>query len=273
MDEDQCRSFYTCFLDEPVANFKTHITVATVASGGFASVCLGAELVTPRDLLILWGAGALGGILPDIDSDHSDAIDVLFTLLALLGALLLTTLNAGNYAVAEMWLLWGSVYLFLRYPVMGIFKMFTVHRGIYHSVLAALMFWFATTAFCHRICGQEPFFAWLTGCAVFFGYLVHLALDELYAVDFSNQRLKRSWGSAFKLFAYKNPHDTLLMGLAVLILFQLCPSAERFAQVALDEATYQRISANLLPKTPRWVENLRSALHTMESQKQASENL
>ena len=256
-----------------MANFKTHIVVAAVASGAFASICLGAELVTPEEMLLLWGAGTLGGILPDIDSDHSDAIDVIFTLFALVGALVIILMNAGHHAVLELWLIWGGSYWLMRYPVMSVFKLFTVHRGIYHSLLAGVMFWFAVTGFCYRVCGLEELLAWLTGCLVFFGYLVHLLLDELHAVDFVNTRLKRSWGSAFKLASYKNPTDTLLMGVATVLLLFLCPNPEHFTRVALDRATYERIHANLLPETPQWVENFRSALHTIDTRDGDSDSL
>ncbi len=48
--------------------------------------------------------------------------------------------------------------------------------------------------------GQGPITAWMAGLFVFIGFLIHLILDEIYAVDFSGARLKRSFGSALKLF-------------------------------------------------------------------------
>jgi membrane-bound metal-dependent hydrolase YbcI (DUF457 family) len=242
-----------------MADFNTHITVAAASSGILSSLCLGAELVNPTQMLILWGAGTLGGILPDVDSDHSTAIKTVFTLFALMCASIAAFSQAGAFSIVELWLLWGGVYLIVRYLVMTIFKDFTVHRGIYHSLLAGVFFWLIFACLMHYLFKLPALFSWVVGLFIFFGFIVHLLLDEIYGVDFTRKRLKRSFGSAFKLVDARNPVASVLMALAIGVLALLAPPPHGFIEVMTDKNTYQRIAVNLLPETPDWFDNLRSA--------------
>jgi hypothetical protein len=249
-----------------MADFKTHISTAAAVSGVCASLCLGAELISPAEMLILWAAGTIGGILPDVDADNSAAIRSLFTLFALLCAFIMTYSQTGNFAVAELWLLWIGIYVSVRYLIMAVFKDFTIHRGIYHSLLAGVLFWFGVTALGHRFFGLMPLLAWLLGFFIFIGYAVHLLLDEFYSVDFTNKRLKRSWGTAFKLADFRNLPATMLMAMAVGILFLFTPPPQTFSGALASPATWQRLSDNLLPTGPQWFVNLRSALRLIAAE-------
>jgi hypothetical protein len=243
-----------------MADFKTHISSAAAVSGICASLCLGAELINPTEMLILWAAGTIGGILPDIDADNSAAIRTLFTLFALLSAFIMTYQQTSEFAVIELWLLWITIYLLVRYLVMAVFKDFTVHRGIYHSLLAGILFWFGVTAMSHIFFDMSALLAWLVGFFIFIGYTVHLLLDEFYSVDFAHRRLKRSWGTAFKLADFRNFPASFLMSIAAGLLFLYTPPPQPFAGALLNPVTWQRLSDNLLPTGPEWFINLRSAL-------------
>ncbi|NIP88459.1 MAG: hydrolase, partial [Gammaproteobacteria bacterium] len=47
--------------------------------------------------------GTIGGMLPDIDSDHSSPIKLLFTGFALVAATLAVTSRAATASIMELW--------------------------------------------------------------------------------------------------------------------------------------------------------------------------
>ncbi|SFI02959.1 metal-dependent hydrolase [Modicisalibacter xianhensis] len=194
-----------------MANFRTHLSVA-VAGGALLAVSgWHAALWSATDAGPLAALTAFGGILPDIDSDHSRSIRLIFTLFAVLavvgGALLLQNrLSPGALVVAC-----GGLYVGVRYAFGSVFKRFTVHRGIWHSLLAAMLCGLATTAVSYQLLQQSSWMAWAHGIALVIGTLIHLLLDEMYSVDLVGSRLKRSFGTAFKLFDYREPGNSVIM--------------------------------------------------------------
>lgn len=84
------------------------------------------------------------------------------------------------------------------------FGRFTIHRGVSHSLLATLFFRLLATVVSHHWFGMSRLMSWSTGFFVFFGYVLHLALDELFGVDLLSTRVKRSFGTALELVSYGN---------------------------------------------------------------------
>lgn len=203
-----------------MANFRTHLSVAVAGGALLAASGWHAALWTVTDAVPLAVLTAFGGILPDIDSDHSKSIRLIFTLFAVLavvaGALLLESrLSPGALLVAC-----GGLYVGVRYASSAVFKRFTVHRGIWHSLLAAVLCGLATTALSYQLLSQSAWMAWAQGLALVVGALIHLLLDEMYSVDLVGSRLKRSFGTAFKLFDYREPGNSAVM---VMLAFGLSP--------------------------------------------------
>ncbi len=71
--------------------------------------------------------------------------------------------------------------------------------------------------------GSRDLLAWSVGVFVGAGAIVHLLLDELYSVDLSNVRIKRSFGSALKLADFDRPFVSALQLTAILGLVYLVP--------------------------------------------------
>lgn len=230
-----------------MADFHTHLSVAAVGSGLCSTLCLGAGIVSPNEVVMLWSAGTLGGILPDIDSDNSTAIRIIFTSLATLLAFFLMFNQAAHLSMLELCFLWLVSYLSVRYLLLTLFIQFIFHRGIFHSLLAGLFFCLTAVAISHHIFALNGLLAWLMGIFVFIGFLIHLTLDEFYSVDFMNKRLKQSAGTAFKLIDYNNKLTSSLMGLAVIIVFSLTPSTTLFINTMISPDTWQVISSRFLP--------------------------
>lgn len=126
-----------------MANFKMHLGVAAIGSGMVATLCLGAGLASVQEVAILSLLGTIGGLLPDIDLDHSTPTRLMFTALGLLLAFLAMFFKAAHYSVLELWLVWGATYLAVRYLAWRMFSDLTSHRGIFHSLAAALFFVFS----------------------------------------------------------------------------------------------------------------------------------
>lgn len=184
-----------------MAGFRTHITVSTLCGigVGFATVKpLGHDIATA---FLAGGLTAIGGMLPDLDSDSGVPVREMSGVAAAVVPLLLYTrlLHTGLSHEAVLAILFAS-YLVIRYGMTAIFKHITVHRGMFHSIPAML------------VCGIAVFLAYehatlsiriLFGLGVMIGFLSHLVLDEIYSVDFNGIaiRLKSSAGSALKLFS------------------------------------------------------------------------
>lgn len=209
-----------------MANFKTHVTGAAGVAWLSAVSCHGLGMVGAEQVLTLTVVGALGGILPDIDSDHSMPLSIIFFCLYLLTGHAILINTEGDFSFLTRLGLCLLGLLLLRFMVLPMFKDWTRHRGILHSVLAAVFFALLSTAVAKQLYAVEAGFAWLIGCFVLQGYLVHLLLDEFYSIDFNGKRLKRSLGSAFKLWNWQDKEgriNTLVIFILSLIALDYTP--------------------------------------------------
>ena len=131
------------------------------------------------------------------------------------GALLLQ----GRLSPGELLVACGGLYVGVRHLAGAVFKRFTVHRGIWHSLLAAGLCGLVTTALSYRLLAQEAGLAWAQGLALLLGCIIHLLLDELYSVDLVGARIKRSFGSALKLCDLREPGNSALMLLLAAVAY------------------------------------------------------
>lgn len=235
-----------------MADFKTHLAVGSAVSGAVAIGCLVAGIATPKEVAVYFCAGTIGGVLPDIDSDHATPVRLLFDFLALVLAFLAVFNKSDTYSIVELLCLWIVVDVTIRYVPYRIFAAFTVHRGIFHSLLAAIFFWFLTTAAAFHLFGLNTLSAWLVGCFVALGYVVHLLLDEIYSVDITGVAIKRSFGTALKFASFANWKTSIALGAVTVVLFFMAtPTPHPFLQAMGSKQTYESLQARLLPKD-RW---------------------
>lgn len=230
-----------------MADFKTHLSVAGSLSGITAIGCLYAGLAEPGDALLLFALGTIGGILPDIDSDHSIPVNLLFSCLATLAAFFSVFSRINTYSLVEAILLWVAVFLIVRYLVFELFKRFTVHRGVFHSLLASVFFCFLCAAILHDIFALPGVLSWLSGVFILFGYVIHLLLDELYSVDMVGVRLKKSFGTALKPISFGNPKASLALAIATVAIYLFVPEVASFIQEVGDVKLYDALKDSLLP--------------------------
>jgi len=215
-----------------MADFSTHLVGAT-ALCSFAAIVVAKALQLPgADALVLVAAGVAGGVLPDIDLERATPTRILFTALGIAAALVWLFANIVRFGALELWAGAFGIYLAVRWPLAALFGRFTVHRGALHSIAAALLCGTLTTVFASHVCEAPPRLAWLAGAFGMFGYLIHLSLDELYSVDFSGARIRRSFGSALKpLDLQRLPASTAVVGLT-LLAWLFTPPADEALQAA-----------------------------------------
>jgi hypothetical protein len=181
-----------------LAGFRTHITVSStlgVVYGGAAVQPFGFE----TDAAVLAaGVTAVGGMLPDLDSDSGVPVREMFGLASAVVPLLLVPrlVHAGltREAILAV-MLFG--YIIIRYVVSDVFKRLSVHRGMYHSIPAMLIAGLLVYLAYHS---PDRSIRLLLAGGVMLGFLSHLILDEIYSVDLRGIqiKLKSSAGSAFK---------------------------------------------------------------------------
>jgi len=143
-------------------------------------------------------AGLCGasGVLPDLDSGSSViARESAAFASAIAPVLLLERLQRLGISYELTLLLGVFIYLLVRFSLAVLLRRFT-HRGILHSLLAAAIF----SGIVFLLPGENFFVRFFRSGAVIIGYISHLVLDELWGVEYHRFRLKRSFGSAFKLF-------------------------------------------------------------------------
>lgn len=231
-----------------MANFTTHIAVGTVVAGTLATLTLAADVIATENLIPITLAGVLGSILPDIDLKDSRPSRVLFSGLAIFFSFTVLFSAAGRFSIAELWILWLGTLLAVRYGVRNAFHKLAHHRGIWHSILAALFCAVATTVVFANVFDRHSGVAWLAGGFMFIGYLVHLTLDEIYSVDVMDTRIKASFGTAMKLFDRRYPYASAGMAAALALAIWVAPSPTAFVTGLSSRDMWAGLKDELLPK-------------------------
>ncbi|MDD5227514.1 MAG: metal-dependent hydrolase [Methylococcales bacterium] len=215
-----------------MANFNVHLSGAASSSSVVAVLGVNANVMDFSHAPWLIFLGIVGGMLPDVDAVNSKPVRLLFNILALLSVTAVLSALKSYVTSYQLLVLAAGIYWLTRYLVLASLARFTVHRGIFHSVLALLFFSLLIVCVSNYAFKQNAVYAWLNGFFLGFGFLVHLLLDEMYSVDLSNRRMKKSFGTALKLFNYKNLPSSALMALLTIFFYWATPSLSSLSAVA-----------------------------------------
>ncbi len=180
-----------------MASYRGHLAFSTALGAAYGAGAIWQFRMDWAPAVLGGGLTALGGLLPDLDSDSGVPVRELFGLAAALApVLLLGRLEAQGLSIDQLLVVLSGIYLLIRYGAAAVFKKLTVHRGMFHSVpamlIAGLLVFLAYhEKFTVRLC--------LAG-GVMLGFLSHLVLDELCSVDLSGAKLhlNKYAGSALK---------------------------------------------------------------------------
>jgi len=200
-----------------MADFKTHITFSTSLGFIYSAAAYYGYGVPLEHCLIAGGLCSASGMLPDLDSSSGiPQREMLAFLSVFVPMLMLPRFQAMELLPEHMVLATGGLYLLIRFGIGGLFKKYAKHRGMWHSIPAAMIA--GMIAFLISFSGTTElriFKSW----AVVMGFLSHLVLDEIYSVDWQGKkiRVKRSFGTALKLFG-KSPSLNMLIYTKVIVL-------------------------------------------------------
>ena len=239
-----------------MANFTTHIGVGTLVSGALATLTLAADVVAPENLIAVTVAGILGSVLPDIDLKESRPSRAMFSGLAAFFSFSAMLLCVGHLSIAELWVLAVGIFLFVRFGAHAVFHRMSYHRGIYHSLLAAVFFAILTAVVYKSVLGRHEGVAWLAAAFMLVGYLVHLTLDEIYSVDVMDTRIKASFGTALKPWDFKHPGHSAAMAVATVIVLLLTPPTRTFVEGVSSRSLWAGLNQKLLPRDGQWFKGL-----------------
>ncbi len=231
-----------------MADFKTHLGISTLVASIAATTIYCTGTLAQEQVVGLFLLGILGGLLPDIDSDSSVPVRVLFNLLAGVLAFVLMFPQKQGHSVLELFLIWIGGFFLVKYLVFAVFTKITVHRGMLHSIPAAALFGIVTTILAARWREHTPLLAWAEGCFVTGGMVLHLVLDELHSMNFFGGAARKSLGSALKLVSFSDLKTTALLYTLILVLLPLTPEHDTFVRTFLNSETYASMS--FLPRSP-----------------------
>lgn len=225
-----------------MASFRSHISLG-IASGILGAIGLLSLALTdaPSFLMVMFVAAVLGSVLPDMDSDSGIPFHVSFGSFALVASVL--TASSAYQDNPDDWqtiTIWAVGTFALVYLVIGtIFKKFTRHRGMAHSLPAALLAGLITFFLADHFSFSEME-SFVLGVAMMAGYIGHLILDELYAaVNFHGTPFipNKALGSALKLTSDDTVTNLMVYGG---ILFLMAGNVGRFMD--LSEKFWKSVS-------------------------------
>jgi membrane-bound metal-dependent hydrolase YbcI (DUF457 family) len=221
-----------------MAGFKTHITVSALCGAAVGFYGSWAWQLDWGPIALASALTTLGGMLPDLDSDSGVPVRELFGLAgAFIPVLLIHRLRRGEFTHDQMLAIMIGVYLVVRYGLSEFFKRLTVHRGMFHSIPALLITGLVVYLIYDHDDQRVRFY--LAGGAMI-GFLSHLVLDEIYAVDLRGlvPRLNNFAGSALKLFSKSWTANVF----AYAVLLILAGAAWRTAEASRDDPVRIQVS-------------------------------
>lgn len=185
-----------------MADFRTHVTFSSAIGAGYVVVGsgMGFDLSTS---LVAGGLCGISGMLPDVDSDSGiPRRESLSFAAAIVPMLLMDRFRQMELGHDQMVLVAAGLYFSIRFLAANLIGRWSVHRGMWHSIPAVLIF--AGLAFLASA-PTDVFDRYLKAVAVGLGSFSHLLLDEIYSVDTRGviPKFKKSFGSAIKFFGKK----------------------------------------------------------------------
>jgi hypothetical protein len=207
-----------------MAAFQEHISVAVLSVGVVIIPFHTIGLLNVEQSLVALFFGILGGVAPDLDSDNSRPIQSVFRILSITLPLILLLSLKSTLSVFEILVIWILTGFVLKMVFFKIFLSLTKHRGIFHTIPMGILFGELVILLCSLSFHMQANLAFLYGFFMFLGFFVHLLLDEIYSVNVLGVRLKKSFGTALKLYDKNNKAGTLIVYVCISLLWFLLPS-------------------------------------------------
>ncbi|MDR3108065.1 MAG: metal-dependent hydrolase [Planctomycetaceae bacterium] len=190
-----------------MGNFRQHLTTSTLTGAVYGVT--GAVCGLPTTSCLLAGGGcSLAGLLPDIDSNSSRSFQECIYLAAGVTAMLCANRLKEFPINPEVVTLVGvGVFLFVRFVIGTVICKVTSHRGMCHSIPAAII----ATEIAFLISTGSVEIRIFKAFGLFCGFISHLILDEIFSIDLQGHRIKKSFGTALKFFDPKSTTTTVFV--------------------------------------------------------------
>lgn len=176
--------------------------------------------VTAIDSLAVGTLCAISGILPDVDSPYSKPTEYILSICSTLApAFTLQYLKEYQQSPTHILLLIIGTYLGVRFGFRFFIKRFTVHRGMFHSIPAALI-WALIVFIVFN--PSAALIQSLLAASALIGYVLHLVIDEMFSfVDLTGGTVypKKSAGTALKFFSESSFSNFFSYGLLIFLLY------------------------------------------------------
>ena len=178
-----------------MADFKAHTSVGTLWELLLGTVSVISDFCSLIGGIVILFLAATSSAAPDIDSDTGRPRELVLSFLGIAIPIVLL-FNISDSTSSENILAATLISFFLvRYILGYLLAKFTVHRGLWHSIPAAVL------------CSEITYLLFfdlpvkvrlLYALSVLGGFISHLLLDEMYSVKVLALDTKRSFGTALK---------------------------------------------------------------------------
>lgn len=239
-----------------MADFKTHMTVSTATGAvlAFAGIRAGLPDTT---CIIAGGLCSVSGMLPDLDSDSGRPLREATTLgAAVVPMLMVERFQRLQLSHDGMVLAAAGVYIAIRFFIVELFRRYTVHRGMWHSIPAAII----AGLFAFLVMSSEDIsLRMFKSFAVFIGFMSHLVLDEIWSVEFRKGRysFKSSFGTALKLWGKNSWANYVTYGKLALMGFLVYHDEALMSQFGVHQAdvphTAKQLFNILVERSEQWL--------------------
>lgn len=202
-----------------MAGYREHIAVSSLLGLGYG---VGSTMIlgfTPDQGALAACFTAVGGMLPDLDSQSGRPVREVFGFASVLAPLALMQHLFALGAHSERVLLLSVVlYVAIRYGGAALLGKLSVHRGMFHSIPALVI---AAELVFLGYCSDSLAVKTLMAGGVAVGFFSHLLLDELYSVQWTGVRvrLSKSAGSALKLVGRSFLPNAFTYGLLLFLTY------------------------------------------------------
>lgn len=206
-----------------MASFEQHVNGAVISSGVIIVPLHSASIIDSSQSLIVLGLGLIGGVLPDLDSDNSKPIQIVFKIISIFFPLIVILAIENELTLVYLVAYWLLSTLILRITLFQLFISLTTHRGVFHSIPMGIVFAQITMIIFYKLFEFDFLFSTIAGIFLFFGFIVHLLLDELVSLNALGVRIKKSFGTAFKFYDKNNLLGTVLLYIFIIGFFFFIP--------------------------------------------------
>ncbi len=165
-----------------MAKYQSHVTFSTVLSAVFVAAGIMLFGIYIEQALLAGVILVFAGLLPNVDSGHTESTREFGALLAAIVPLILIEFFpfVKDGGVSRLALVIVTVYLFTRLVVVRMLQSMTATRGMLHSIPAAIITTEVVYLFFFDLFWKDRLYV---AIAAFIGFASHLLLDGYTNVD------------------------------------------------------------------------------------------